>query len=154
MGSEVIILPALFGSVVWLVYVIVDGFRRRQRLRVFTEFHGKLLDRIGNAREFGEFFGSEAGERFLESLATEKGSPQARILAASQWGLTLLTLGISLFILVGNRTFEQEATDVLVFIATVALGLGAGTLISALVSYLASKRMGLINDRPTRNGRE
>jgi hypothetical protein len=147
MGSEAIILPALFGSVVWLVYVIVDGFRRRQRLRVFTEFHGKLLDRIGNAREFGEFFGSEAGERFLESLASEKGSPITRILAASQWGLILTTVGVSLFILVGNRTFQRDADEVLVFVATVALGVGAGTLISAIVSYLISKRIGLLGER-------
>jgi hypothetical protein len=147
MGSEAIILPALFGSVVWLVYVVVDGFRRRQRLRVFTEFHGKLLDRIGNAREFGEFFGSEAGERFLDSLATERGSPITRILAASQWGLILTTVGVSLFILVGNRTFQPDANDVLVFVATLALGVGAGTLISALASYLISKRVGLLSER-------
>ena len=78
MGSEAIILPAAFGSIVWLVYIVVDGFRRRQRLRVFTEFHSKLLDRIGSAREFAEFFSSQAGERFLESLAAEKGAPQTR----------------------------------------------------------------------------
>jgi hypothetical protein len=158
MGSEVIILPALFGSVVWLVYVIVDGFRRRQRLRVFTEFHGKLLDRIGNAREFGEFFGSEAGERFLESMASEKGAPHARILAAVQWGFTLTVLGLALFVLVGNYDFERftadrfkrETVDVIVFVATVAVGLGVGMLVSSLASYFLSKKMGLVSDRRDR----
>jgi hypothetical protein len=85
---------------------------------VFTEFHSKMLDRIGSASEFGEFFGSEAGERFLESLASEKGAPQTRILAALQWGVTLLTPDV-----------------------------GAGTLIASFAAYLLSKRMGLVGNR-------
>jgi len=145
MGSEAIILPAAFGSIVWLVYIIVDGFRRRQRLRVFTDFHSKLLDRIGSAREFGEFFGSEAGVRFLESLASEEGRPQARILAAVQWGLTLISLGVAILILLGNRSFDSNTVDLLAFIAAVATGIGIGSLVSAFVSYLMSKRMGLVD---------
>jgi hypothetical protein len=149
MGSEAIILPALFGSVVWLVYIIVDGFRRRQRVRMFTEFHSKMLDRIGSAREFGEFFTSEAGTRFLESLASERGSPKVRILAALQWGLTLVSLGIAIFILLNQYDdFRGDTVDTLVFIATVSVGIGLGTLISSFASYLLSRRMGLLSDRP------
>lgn len=151
MGSEVIILPALFGSLVWLVYIIVDGSRRKQRLRMFTEFHSKMLDRIGSAKEFGEFFTSEAGTRFLESLASEKGSPQVRILAALQWGLTLLFLGIAIFILLfQHREFRQDTVDTLAFIGTVAVGIGIGTLVSSFASYLLSRRMGLLSDRRDR----
>ncbi len=151
MGSEAIILPALFGAVVWLVYIVVDGFRRRQRLRVFTEFHSKLLDRIGTAREFSEFFTSDAGTRFLDSLASEKGAPHQRILSALQWGLTLVTLGASLFVLAEGRDFNSDSVDVLIFIATVSLGIGAGTLISSAASYVLSKRMGLLTDRRDRS---
>jgi hypothetical protein len=150
MGEEVIILPAMFGSVAWLVYIVVDGFRRRQRLRVFAEFHSKMLDRIGSAREFGEFFTSEAGNRFLESLASEKGSPQTRILAAIQWGLTLSAVGVSLFILVASRSFDTETVDVMVFIATVAVGVGIGTLVSSIASYALAKRMGMWKTGPDR----
>jgi hypothetical protein len=142
MGEEVIILPAMFGAVVWLVYIVVDGFRRRQRLRMFTEFHSKMLDRIGSAKEFGEFFTSEAGTRFLESLASERGSPQVRILAA------LICVGVALFILLGSRTFEPDTVDVLAFIATVATGVGIGTLIASGLSLVLSRRMGLLSNRP------
>ena len=61
MDSEIIIVPSLFFMIGCMVYVIVDGVRRRQQTRVFTEFHSKLLERIGSAKEFGEFFGSDAG---------------------------------------------------------------------------------------------
>lgn len=147
MGSEVIIFPALFGSITWLIYIVVDGFRRRQRLRVFTEFHSKLLDKIGSAREFGEFFSSEAGTRFLESLASEEGRPQTRILAALQWGLTLSVLGVALFLLVGSRDFHRDTVNLLTFIATAAVGVGLGTLISSFAAYGLSKRMGLVGRR-------
>jgi len=147
MGSEVIVLPALFGSVVWLVYVIVDGSRRRQRIRMFTEFHSKMLDRIGSAKEFGEFFTSEAGTRFLESLASEKGSPQVRILAAMQWGITLVSLGVAIFLLLAYRPYDEDTVDVLEFVGTIAIGVGIGTLISSVLSYVLSKRMGLVSDR-------
>ena len=147
MGEEVIILTAMFGAVVWLVYIIVDGFRRRQRLRMFTEFHSRMLDRIGSAREFGEFFTSEAGNRFLASLASEKGSPHTRILAAVQWGLTLSVVGLALFILLGNRSFDPDTVDVLSFVATVAFAGGLGTLASSLISFYLSKKMGLVESR-------
>jgi hypothetical protein len=148
MGSEIIIVPSLFFMIGWVVYVIVEGFRRRQQTKVFTEFHGKLLDRIGSAREFGDFFSSDAGRRFLDSLSSsETGAPQVRILRSMQSGLVLLALGIGLFLLTNQRTFSLEAMDGLVVMATVAAAIGAGLVASTLMSYVLSRRMGLI-ERP------
>jgi hypothetical protein len=128
------------------VWVIVDGYRRRQQTRTFTEFHSKLLDRIGSAKEFGEFFGSEAGQQFLNSLSnSESGAPQIRILRSMQTGLVLLALGISLFVLTDMRTFSLEAMDGLVVTATAATGIGAGLVISTVLSYVMSRSMGLID---------
>jgi hypothetical protein len=145
MDSEIIIVPALFFMIGFIVYVIVEGFRRRQQTKVFTEFHGKLLDRIGSAKEFGEFFSSEAGNRFLDSLSSsESGAPQIRILRSMQSGLILLALGVGLFILLAQRTFSLEAMDGLTVTATAAASIGAGLVVSTAISYLLSKRMGLI----------
>jgi hypothetical protein len=148
MDGPIIILPALFGSIIWLVYIVVDGIRRRQQLRVMNDLHNKLLDRIGSASEFVEFFNSEAGARFIESLSTERGAPAGRIMAAAQWGLTMLSLGVAIFVLVSNRRFNEEPADMLMFLATVAVGLGAGMVLSSAVSYLAAQRMGVLNKRP------
>ena len=145
MDSEIIIVPSLFFMIGWIVFVIVDGVRRRQQTRVFTEFHGKLLDRIGSAKEFGEFFASDAGSRFLSSMSSsESGAPQIRILRSLQTGLILLSLGIGLFILTNERTFSLEAMDGLVVTATAAAAIGAGLVVSTAMSYVLSKRMGLI----------
>jgi hypothetical protein len=148
MGSEIIIVPSLFFMVGFIVFVIVDGYRRRQQTRVYTEFHGKLLDRIGSAKEFGEFFSSDAGDRFLSALSSsDAAAPQLRILRSLQIGLVLLAVGIGFFILVDQRTFTIEAVDGLMVMATAATAIGAAMLVSTAMSYLLSKRMGLI-ERP------
>jgi hypothetical protein len=145
MQSEIIIVPAAFFLVGFIVYTIVEGFRRRSQAKTVTEFHGRLLDRIGSAKEFGDFFASEAGRRFMDSLsATDTGSPHMRILKSLQLGLVLLALGIGLFILTDQRTFSIEATDGLVVTATVTAAIGAGLVVSTLITYLLSWRMGLL----------
>jgi DNA-directed RNA polymerase specialized sigma24 family protein len=68
-----ILIPiSAFAAMAWVIHVVVDGFRRRQQLRLTTEFHGKLLDRIGSAHEFGEFLNTSGGARFLDSLLTPR----------------------------------------------------------------------------------
>lgn len=150
MGSEIIVVPSLFFMIGFIVYVIVDGRRRRQQTQVYTEFHTKLLDRIGSAKEFGEFFGSDAGARFLNALSSsDAAAPQLRILRSLQTGLVLLALGIGLFTLLNQRNFSIDAMDGLMVTATAATAIGAALIVSTGMSYVLSKRMGLI-DRPRR----
>jgi hypothetical protein len=151
-GPVIVLVSALI-MIGWIVYVIVDGSRRRQQLKVLTEFHSKLLDRIGTAREFGEFFNSEAGSHFLESLSRQEAvAPQTRILRSTQSGMVLLALGVGLFVLSSSRSFSLDAMDSMVVIATVSTALGLGLLVSTAMSYMLSKRMGLIER--TRAGRD
>ena len=150
MRPELIIVPSLFFMIGFIVYTVVDGYRRRQQTKVFTDFHAKLLDRIGSAKEFSEFFGSDAGQRFLSSMSTsEAGAPQIRILRSLQTGLVLLALGIGFFLLLNERTFSLEGADGLTVMATAATAIGVGLVVSTGMSYVLSKRMGLI-DRPKR----
>jgi hypothetical protein len=150
MGSEIIIVPAAFFLTGFIVYTIAEAFRRRSHARTVTEFHTRLLDRIGSTKEFGEFFASDAGRRFMDSLsATETGSPQMRILRSVQLGLVLLALGIGLFVLTDQRTFSIEAADGLVVTATVTTAIGAGLVMSTLITYLLSWRMGLLSRHPS-----
>ena len=145
MGSEIIIVPSLFLMIGYIVFVVVDGYRRGQETKVYTEFHSKLLDRIGSAKEFGDFFSSDAGDRFLSALSSsDAAAPQLRILRSLQIGLVLLSVGIGFFILMDQRTFSIEAADGLMVMATAASAIGAVMLVSTAMSYLLSKRMGLI----------
>jgi hypothetical protein len=146
MGSEIIIVPSAFFMVGFIVYVIVEGFRRRSQVKMVTEFHTRLLDRIGSAKEFGDFCASDAGKRFMDSLSSsDNGSPHGRILRSVQTGLVMLALGVGLFILTDQRTFSLEAMDGLVVTATVTAAIGAGLITSTIFTYLLSWQMGLLN---------
>ena len=43
----VAIVPSAFFLVGFITYVIVEGFRRRSQAKMTTEFHSRLLDRVG-----------------------------------------------------------------------------------------------------------
>ena len=146
---------AAFAAIAWVIQVIVDGYRRRQQIRVTTEFHAKLLDRIGSAREFGEFLNTSGGTRFLDSLTIERqGGAPLRILRAVQTGFVFLMLGLGLFLLMGVRRLPYGAEDGLAAIATITTSIGVGLLISAAASYGVSKRLGLLDDGRDRELRD
>ena len=88
------------------------------------------------------------GSRFLSALSSsDAAAPQLRILRSLQTGLVLLALGIGLFMLTNQREFALDAMDGLMVTATAATAIGAGLVVSTGMSYVLSKRMGLI-DRP------
>ena len=143
----IIIVPSLFLTIGWVVYVVSEAFRRRQQSRIAAEFHAKLLDRIGSVRELGEFLNTAGGGRFLDSLTLERETgPHTRILRAVQTGLVLLSLGIGLF-MIGwwNPGLPDEGHNVVNVFGTIAVSLGIGLLLSAGASYGLSRRLGLIN---------
>jgi hypothetical protein len=138
-----------FGMIAWIVFVVVDGNRRKERLKVFTDFHSKLIDRMGSSSEFATFLQSDGGRRFLESLSVEKGHPANRIMTAVQTGLVLAALGVG-FILAGewgvNAVAIRNEWDVngfriagIIFTST-----GIGFLFSSVASYVLAKSLGVL----------
>jgi hypothetical protein len=161
---EIVIIPAMLATIAWVIYVVVDGFRRRQQLRLATDFHGRLLDRIGSAKEFGEFLNTNGGTKFLDALSLEKeGGPANRILRAIQAGLVCTALGIGLFILIGSANLDltpdgfirggaggtpianADENDAIATAATIFTSVGVGLILSAGASYFVSRRLGLLN---------
>jgi hypothetical protein len=150
----VVMIPILLGLgffslIAWIVYVTVDGNRRRERLRVFTDFHSKLIDRMGSSTEFATFLQSDGGRRFLDSLSVEKGHPADRILNAVQAGLVLTAVGIG-FILAGdwgvNAIAIREHWEVNGFRVTglIFAAMGIGFLASAVSSYVLARSLGVL----------
>jgi hypothetical protein len=138
-----------FGMIAWIVYVVVDGSRRKERLKVFTEFHSKLIDRMGSSAEFSAFLQSDGGRRFLETLSVEKGHPADRILNAVQMGLVLAGLGIG-FIVAGevgvNPAVSHTQWDVNGFrvAGVIFASTGIGFLLSAVSSFVLARSLGVL----------
>ena len=138
-----------FGLVGWVTFVIVDGRRRSQRLKVFTEFHGKLMDRMASPAEFGAFIQSPGGQRFLATLQTERGGPKVAIMRSVHTGTIMLALSIGLLFLQRLDLWNSEARAFVVFMGVIVLALGVGFLVSAAVSWRLGTSLGVMEDEWT-----
>jgi hypothetical protein len=141
------------GLIIWLIRTLVD-YRRWNRLtKVQTDAHTKLLDRFASNEDLLAYIQSPAGAKFLESspISLEASprnvsAPLGRILWSLQAGLVVAAVGIGLDI-VSNRITE-DAVQPLRALGVLGVALGIGFVISAVVSYLISRRLGLI-ETPT-----
>ena len=141
------------GLLIWLIRTLVD-YRRWSRLaKVQTDVHTKLLDRFTANDDLIAYIQSPAGSKFLESSpikldAAPKsvGAPLGRILWSLQGGLVLISGGIGLEI-VGARV-GNEVAQPLQALGVLAIALGIGFVISAIISYVISQRLGLIEQAP------
>lgn len=137
-------------SLGWVIRLLVD-YRRWYRLsKVQAEAHSKLLDRMTANEELLAYVQSTAGSRFLESapIALDPGSrrmgaPFSRILWSAQAGVVLTAAGLG-FRYMGVR-FEGLVTEPLAAIGTLLVAIGIGFIVSAGVSYVLSRQLGLLD---------
>lgn len=157
MRSEIIVAPAFFFTVAFCVWVLVNAWQRRSRMRLMSEVNNKLLERIGSVKDFNEFLQTEGGTRFMDSLTVERFTtrPQDSILRAVQIGIVLLMLGIGFLGLGSYFSARYAATgddfEVLTIVGVIAGSLGLGFLLSAGASFRLAKSLGVL-DPPQRIG--
>jgi hypothetical protein len=145
---------ALFSIVKYLI-----EYRRWHRIsKVNAEVHNKILDRFGSNEELLAYIDSPAGRRFLEAtpIAPNAGAgsrvaaPYGRILLSVQIGVLLLALSLG-FMWVSSRAIE-EVREVFMGLSIVGLTLGLGCVVSAVASYLLSRKLGLLQaERPAQS---
>ncbi len=141
------------GLLGWLIRTLVD-YRRWNRLTsTQTEFHTKLMERFTANNDLLSYVQSPAGARFLQSTPIaldaaprSMGAPLGRILWSVQGGVVLIAAGIGLWI-VGAR-IGDDASRPLQALGVIAIALGVGFAVSAAISFLISRRLGLI-ETPT-----
>ena len=146
MGELIPVLGILsvFGCTSFLAWVIVDGIRRKQHLRVMSEFHGKLLDRINSGKELAEFMDSPGGARLIESISTERTHPAQRILRAVQVGIVLCAAGIGCRVVGWQSTLiEREAAEGFVILGIMLLSIGIGYLVAAAAAFGLGRSLGV-----------
>ncbi len=99
-----------------------------------------LIEKFGSAQDLGAFLQSEGGRRFIEGF-TEVG-PLASVVGSVQKGVILMLLGVGCIGASAPTNF-MPAMGVGMVLAAV----GIGFLVSARITYLLSKRLGLIGKR-------
>jgi hypothetical protein len=150
MGSEIIIVPVVFATIGFIVWVAINGWQRRQQVKVLTDFNSRLLERIGSVKDFSEFLHTEGGAKFMDRV-TAGGTPmdiRMSILRAVQTGLVLLALGAGLLLLawILRARFPYGDSELFTITGVIALSLGVGFLLSGGASYRLASGMQRRND--------
>jgi hypothetical protein len=132
-----------------LVRQLIDYRRWLRQSRIQTEMHTKVFDRLTSNQELLAYIESPAGRRFLDGSplshqSMPSSAPVSRILWSVQVGVVLATLGLGLWIVNQNMNLPAEALPAFYVLSVVAIALGVGAMISSIVAYLLSARLGLL----------
>jgi hypothetical protein len=150
MGSEIIIVPFIFSTIGFIVWVAINGWQRRQHIKLLTDVNSRLLERIGSVKDFSEFLQTDGGAKFMDRVSAAGTPPDIRmtVLRTVQTGLVLLALGAGLLVLAWLLRARYPFGDSEVFTITgvIALSLGVGFLLSGGASYRLASRLQRRND--------
>jgi hypothetical protein len=148
--SILTVMLVVVGTLAWLIRTLVEHRRWSRLSRTQVEVHGKLMDRLTSNEELMAYMQTAAGKRFLESAPIPLDStpravsaPIGRILWSVQVGLILAMVGFGLQFVAA--AMDKEVSQPPQAMGVLAVFIGLGFLLSALVSFLLSKRLGLLN---------
>src|SRR5262249_59369598 len=137
----------------WVVHAAIGDRRWQRAIKVQTEAHTKIVDRLNTNEDLLAYIQSPAGQRFLngsaagpivvERAATPVNAPVSRILWSVQAGIVLAVAGAGLMI--ARRGIIDEAAQALQVFAVLVMALGIGFVLSALAAYALSKQLGLLS---------
>ena len=137
------------GGIVWLIRTLIEHRRWSRLTRTQAEVHNKLLDRFTSNEEVLSYMQTTGGKRFLESapIPMDAGpravsAPISRMLWSVQVGLILAAAGAGLQYV--GRGVEKTVAQPLMAMGVLAVAIGAGFIVSAFVSFILSRRLGLL----------
>ena len=138
----------------WVLRTVIDHRRWLRVSKVQAEVHSKLLDRFTSNQDLLAYVQTSAGRHFLESspISLDSGprsisAPIGRILFSVQVGLVASMAGVGLN-LVSRQVTIQEFAQALFVIGVVLISIGIGFVLSGLIAYVLSKRLGLLSQPP------
>ncbi|HET9362585.1 MAG TPA: hypothetical protein VFO58_22700 [Vicinamibacterales bacterium] len=135
-----------------LVKQAVEYRRWLRQTRMQTEVHTKILDRMQSNEDLLAYIQTPAGKNFLQftPISTEGapkvvGAPLSRILWSVQAGVVLAALGLGLRY--AQESVPEEIVPAFTVLGVIVMSLGVGAVVSAVVAYLLSARLGLLPAR-------
>lgn len=155
--GQFLIFLSILGGFLWILRVLLENRRWHKLARIQSEVHNKLLEKFGSSREFLDYLGSDAGKRFLEwtPLPIEQPAstpfPYGRILWSAQAGVILAFFGLGMWVL---RAYLPGPAEQFLILGTLAMSLGMGFILSAVISYLLSRSFGLLERAADAGARE
>ena len=137
----------------WLIRTVIDHRRWSRVAKVQTEMHNKLLDRFTSHEDLLRYIESSGGKKFLDTAIIPpvtrqqpSGSPVSRMLWAVQAGVVAAAIGIG--IMVVSARAHADISAPIFGIGIIALFAGGGFILSGVIGYVMSRRLGLLNEVP------
>jgi hypothetical protein len=154
-GIPFLVFLCILSALLWLIHVLLENRRWNRIFKLQTDVHGRLIERFGTSQEVLTYMSSDAGKRFLEATPIAVGfesktpvpSPVARVLTPLQIGIVMTLLGIGLLSL---RHSVADGASALLVIGTVVLMPGLGFIISAGITWVLARHLGLMPDSGAR----
>lgn len=141
-----------FVLVGFMTRAIVESRRSRERVKLLSDVHNRLIERMGSAKEFGELLSTQGGAKFMESLGTEPlaapATPLDRALRAQQTGLIASAIGAGLLLVSWTFAMTDDSQATFGALGVLALSGGVGSWLSARTTLRLSQRYGLISPVP------
>lgn len=156
MWENLIEMISIFGAVLiivgvftWLIKTVIDHRRWNRVSRVQAEVHNKLLDRFASNEDLLAYVKTTAGRQFLESapIPLDPGpravaAPVGRVLWSMQAGVVLTAFGIGMQFV--SWSVDKEVAQPLSALGVLGVALGLGFILSSGVSFLLSRKLGLL----------
>jgi hypothetical protein len=150
---------AVIGAITWVLRSVIEHRRWLRVSKTHTDTHTKLLDRLTSNEDLLAYMQSPAGRRFLEAapIPLDPGpralsAPLGRILWSVQAGFVVAFAGGGLMYsstrFASSSTFAEIELPLFVVGAT-AVAIGVGFVISSIVAYALSRRLGLLTSTET-----
>jgi len=154
-GIPFLVFLCILGALLWLMHVLLENRRWNRIFKLQTDVHGRLIERFGTSQEVLTYMGTDAGKRFLEATPIAVGferqqpvpSPVARVLTPLQIGVVMTLLGAGLISL---RHSIADGGAALLVLGMVVLMPGLGFIISAAITWVLARHLGLM---PNSGGR-
>jgi hypothetical protein len=146
-------ISVFLGVMGWLVRAVIQHRRWLRLSTVQADVHTKLMDRLSTNEELLAYIQSPAGRRFLESAPIQSesdsprpGAPVGPIVWSMMAGIVFATVGVGFRLAAESVT--NQAQQAFTVVGMIILALGAGFILSSLMAYLVSARLGLFPQRP------
>jgi hypothetical protein len=141
MDKDFLFIPAVFVFWVWIVWFVLGTIRRYKTAKLQLELRNRLLDKLGSSQEVLGYLQTDAGKQFLGPLTAEQRTPYSRIIGALEISAILVLFGGALLLLRSSVAGSEQG---FVVFGALILALGLGFGLAGGVSYLLSKRFGLL----------
>ena len=155
-GIPFLVFLCILSALLWLTHVLLENRRWNRIFKLQTDVHNRLIERFGTSQEVLTYMNTESGKRFLEATPIATGidrrepvpSPVARVLTPLQIGIVMSLLGIGLIAL---RHSVTGGANALLVLGTVVLMPGLGFIISAGITWVLARHLGLMPQSGAQN---